>query len=230
MKRFLIIALILCASQRIYAQNISIMNLQDFYKKFKTSQFEQGLVHQTSEVQGSPHEINDFSDGEVITKSDLKYINVPLRFNIYANEIEFKTEDGTIFFLATPEIIDHIIIGENKYIYAPYAVGSRLLRGYFKILTEGKANLLVKQNITLRNAEPAQPYKDAQPAMFLKMQDEFFVRIAPAEAFKVSNKKELLSVLSDKGKELDDFQKKNKTKFNRLDDMVKLIGFYNSLP
>jgi hypothetical protein len=229
MKKSLFIAFIVFAFQGISAQNLSVLNLQDFYKKFKTSQFEQGLVNQTSEIEGSPHEIGNFIDGEVITKSDLKYINVPLRFNIYANEIEFKTEDGTIFFLASPEIIDHIIIGENKYIYAPYTVGSRLLRGYFKILIEGKANLLVKQNITLRNAEPPQPYKDAQPAMFLKMQDEFFVRIAPAEAFKVSNKKELLSVLADKGKELDDFQKKNKTKFNRLDDMVKLIGFYNSL-
>lgn len=229
MKRFLFIAFIVCAFQGIYAQNLNIMNLQDFYKKFKTSQFEQGLINQTSEIEGSPHEIGDFIDGEVITKSELKYVNVPLRFNIYANEMEFKTEEGTVLFLATPEIIDYIIIGDNKYIYAPYAVGSRLLRGYFKILTEGKASLLVKQNVTLRNAEPPQPYKDAQPAMFLKMQDEFYVRIAPAEANKVSNKKELLSILKDKGKEIDDFQKKNRTRFNRSDDLVKLIEYFNSI-
>jgi hypothetical protein len=229
MKRYFLIVFFACFSQVILAQNITIQNLQDFYKKFKTSQFEQGLINQTSEISGSPHEINDFIDGEVTTKSELKYVNVPLRFNIYANEMEFKTDDGTVLFLATPEIIDHIIIGENKYIYTPYAVGGRLLRGYFKIITGGKASLLVKQNITLRNAEPPQPYKDAQPAVFLKMQDEFYVRVAPAEAQKVSNKKELLAVLKDKSKELDDFQKKNKTRVNRLDDMVKLIEYYNSL-
>lgn len=229
MKRYLLIVVFTSFSLSILAQSITIQNLQDFYKKFKTSQFEQGIINQSSEISGSPHEINDFVDGEVITKSELKYVNVPLRFNIYANEMEFKTEDGTVLFLAAPETIDHIIIDENKYIYVPYTIGNRLFRGYFKVLTEGKAMLLVKQNITLRNAEPPQPYKDAQPAIFLKMQDEFYVRVAPAEAQKVSNKKELSTVLKDKVKELDDFQKKNKTRFNRLDDMVKLVEYYNSL-
>lgn len=228
MKRYLIICTILCASVNLNAQNLQ--SLQDFYKKFKTTQFQQGIINTQDEVEGSPHEKNDFETGTVFTRSDIVYENVPLRFNIYSNEVEFKTEDGSIFFLASPEIIDYVLIGKDKFIYSPYAIGSKLLRGYFKVLTEGKASLLLKLNINLKQAEPPQPYKEAQPARFIRTPDEFFVRIAPSEAHKVTNKKEITSVLNDKISEIEDYIKKNKTRFNKPDDLTGLINFYNSLP
>lgn len=229
--RFLIFTIIILVSVKYSdAQSMQVQTLQDFYREFKSSQFQQGnMMPPEIKVEGSPHENNEFVAGAVVTRSNLRYENVPLRFNIYANEMEFKTEEGNVLFIAAPEIIDHVLIGTDKYQYVPYSLANRLFRGYFKILAEGKASLLLKQNINLRDAEPPQPYKDAQPARFVKMPDEFYIRLAPAEAHRVSNRKELLQVLADKSEMIDAFIKKNKTRYNRADDLKNVVDFYNTL-
>lgn len=218
---------LLLVSQLIYAQDV--LNLQEFYKQFQTSKVQQGIINPMIAVEGSPHASIDFVAGTVITKSDIRYEQVPLRFNIYANEMEFKTADGSVFFLAMPEIINEILINGDKYVYVPYTYGGRLLRGYFRIAAAGKASLLIRQNINLKEAEPPAPYKEAQPARFIKMPDEYFVRIGEAEAVKISNRKELLTALSDKSSQMDLFIKKNKTKFNREEDLLQAIKYYNQL-
>ena len=227
MTRLLLVIGMLVTIQGLKAQ--TIQGLQEFYKQFKSSQFQQGILFQETEVEGSPHENSDFVLGVVVTKTDLKYENIPLRFNIYNNEMEFKSDEGTILSLTPPEFIDFIIIGEEKYIYAPYTIGNKLLRGYFKVIAEGKASLLVKQNVNLKEAELPQAYKDAQPARFVRMTDDFYIRMDQPEAFPASNKKDLSGLLKDKAIEIDDFLKKNKTRFNRLEDMQKLVNYYNTL-
>jgi hypothetical protein len=223
------IFLLFMASFHIVSAQVSL-DLQEFYKEFRSRQFQQGNTQQEyPNIEGSPHETSEFLPGRVATKSEVAYNNVPLRFNIYSNEMEFSTEDGSVYFIAAPEIIDYVLIEEQKYIYVPFAVGSRLQRGYFKILTEGKAQLLLKQNITLRDAELPQAYKDAQPARFVRTQDDFYIRLTPSEARKVSNRKELFSILTDKNSELNNYLKKNRIRFNRSEDMTELIEYYNSL-
>jgi hypothetical protein len=227
MTRIFLIIGMLVTIQGLKAQ--SIQGLQEFYKQFKSSQFQQGILFRETEIDGSPHENSDFVLGVVATKSDLKYENIPLRYNIYNDEIEFKSDEGTILALTPPEFIDYIMIAQEKYIYIPYAIGNKLLRGYFKVIAEGKASLLVKQNVNYKDAELPQAYKDAVPARFIRMQDDFYIRFEQLEAFRVANKKELTGVLKDKASEMDDFMKKHKTRFNKLEDMQKLVNYYNTL-
>ena len=207
----------------------TVLNLQEFYKQFQTSKFQQGIINPEIAVEGSPHASSGFVPGTVVTKSDIRYEQIPLRFNIYANEMEFQTEDGTVFYLAAPEILSEVLVGEEVYIYSPYTYGGRLLRGYFKQAVQGRASLLIRQIVNLKEAEPAAPYKEAQPAKFIKLPDEFFVRMGGAEALKVSNRKELLTALQDKSSEMDAFLKKNKTRFNRVEDLIQAINYYNQL-
>ncbi len=227
MKRILLVIIMLATMQGLKAQ--TIQGLKEFYNEFKSSQFQQGNLFRESQIEGSPHEKSDFVLGVVVTKSDLKYENIPLRFNIYNDEMEFKSDDGTTLSISPPEFIDFVMIGEEKYTYAPYAIGNKLLRGYFKVIAGGKASLLVKQNVKLKEAELPQAYKDAQPARFVSTPDDFYIRLEQHEAYPVSNRKELTGLLKDKAKEMDDFLKKNKTRFNRLEDMQKLVNYYNTL-
>jgi hypothetical protein len=227
MKTLFALFFLIIATHGVHAQ--TVLNLQEFYKQFHTAKFQQGIINPELAIEGSPHDKDAFIPGTVVAKSDIRYEQIPLRYNIYANEMEFKTEDGTVYYLAAPEIIEQIVIGEDTYIYCPYTFGNRLLRGYFRIATSGKANLLVKQNINLKDPEPAAPYKEAIPAKFVKLADEYFVRIGEAEAMKVSSRKELLSVLTDKSREIDAYLKKNKTRFNRLEDLIQLIDYYNRI-
>lgn len=227
MKQYTSALILILFFQTIAAQ--TFYDVEALYKQYESVKIQQGTAYTTTLVEGSPHDKSDFTSGSVVVQSNITYANVPLRFNIYTNEMEFQTEDGTTMYLAGPEVFEHIMVGDEKYVYAPYAAGNRMLRSYFKVLAEGEATLLSKQNIILKDAEPPAAYKEAQPARFMRMPDDFYIRKAPAEAFKVSNRKELLSVLSDKGKYMEDFIRKNRIRYNRPEDLVKLTEFYNSL-
>lgn len=227
MKRYLFTIISLLCIVTLNAQTIS--GLEDFYREFKSNRFKTGADLVKPDIQGSPYENSEFIAGIVMTKSDIRYVDIPLRFNIYQNEIEFRSADGAKLALAAPEITEFVTIGNDKYIYVPYTISGRMQRGFFKVKTEGRASLLVRQKINLKEAEPAGAYKDAAPPRFIKMPDEYYIRIAPEEAKKVSNKKEFDTALPDKTKELEAYQKGNKLKLNRIDDLEKLVIFYNSL-
>lgn len=216
-------------STAVSAQNVMTQSLVDFYRDFKTAQFTEGIGRTEMEIMGSPHENPDFVPGIVETTTNVRYENIPLRFNIYSNEMEFKTEEGQVLVFATPEVVEFIEINEVKYVYAPYLIGNKLMRGYFKMISDGKARLLVKQNISFKPAELPQAYKDAEPARFVRTSDDYYIRLAPEEAHRITNKKELLNILKDKTKEVDAFLSKNKIRFNRSEDLKSVIDYYNSL-
>lgn len=223
------IATLLLLFVAIFSGAQTINSLSEFYRQFQASRYQQGIVIPEYPIEGSPHERDEFIEGTVATRSDIRYENVPLRFNIHENAVEFKTEEGVIFFLAAPEVIDFVQIGEDKYVYVPYSMGNRILRGFFRVATEGKATLLVRQSINLKQPEPPAPYKDAQPARFIKLADEYYLKIGPSEAHKISNRKELLQLMGDKSSQVDEFLKKNKVRYNRPEDLIKVTEFFNSL-
>lgn len=229
MKIFYIFLLGFLLSTAISAQNVMTQSLVDFYRDFKTAQFTEGIGRAEKGIMGSPHENPDFVLGIVETNTNVRYENIPLRFNIYSNEMEFKTEEGQILVFATPEVLEFIEMDGLRYIYTPYLIGNKLMRGYFKVITDGKASLLLKQNVSFKQAELPQAYKDAEPARFIRTSDDFYVRLAPGEAHRITNKKELLNILKDKNKEVDTYLSKNKIRFQRSEDLKSVIDYYNTL-
>lgn len=221
------IAILIFSAGWIRSQNMSILSLDEFYKQYKMHEYRQKNGME-SILAGSPYETEEFITGDVITTNNIRYSGVPLRLNIYSDEMEFKNEDGSILCLAAPEFIDSVIVGKDKYIYSPYAWGNKIERGFFVVLTEGKVTLLMKKNIYLKSAEPAGGYKDAVPPTFVRKPDEFFFRILPAEAKKVSGKKDITELLPDPPPALNDFLKKNKVRFNKADDLLQIVHLYNS--
>ena len=229
MKRFFFLLLFsLLLQPAAWSQQVVNMSLDDFYREFKKHQYNEN-VGEVEEVNGSPWDKKEFIPGEIVTTSSQRYSGIPLRLNMYNNQIEFRNEEGKPFVIGVPELIDHIMIGDEKYVYAPYTIANRIEKGYFMVLAEGKALLLQKKNVTLLPAEPAQAYKDPVPARFKRTDSDYYLRILPAEAKRVRNKKELAAILGDYPAELDEFLRKNKTRFNKEAEITALIKLYNSL-
>jgi hypothetical protein len=228
MKRIFWMALCLMTTVTVKSQVVRDLNLTDFYDQFRRTKYEHGEQYDSS-IEGSPYENKEFIPGDLVTITNEKFSGIPMQFNLYSNQVEFKNEDGDVMNFENPELIDHIIIGNDKFIYCPYAYGSRVLKGFFIVLVEGPARLLLKKNVILKQAEPPQAYKDAVPAKFVRNPDDFYIQILPAEAKIIDGKKDLQEVLPAYSPEMDDFIKKNKIRFNKPEDMKKLITFYNSI-
>ncbi|MCA1758954.1 MAG: hypothetical protein LC658_04210, partial [Bacteroidales bacterium] len=181
------------------------------------------------DIEGSPYLNNDFISGKVITTTNAEYVDIPLRFNIYNDQIEFKTEGEEIMILAASEIIEKIEFGEYKIFYAPYSYAKKIKRGFFIVMEGGKADLYAKPEIKFIEATKPLAYQEAQPAKFNRRSDSYYIRIGMDEAKLVENKKTLVDIFPDNKDKIEEFIKKNKTKTNDPESLKELVQFYNSI-
>jgi hypothetical protein len=217
---------IFSASGVVIGQDFSALN--KFYDEFRKNKYEHSIGEKI-DINGSPWENAEFVAGEIFASGNQHYSGIPLRYNIYSNQIEFKKPEGGVFEISPPEIIDSVFIGESIYIFYPCVTGSKTQKSFFKVLTKGSPMLLLKMNIVLKEAELPGAYKEAVPASFERMADDFYLADFPADAVKFSGKKDFLELLKSHTAELEQFIKQDKLKFSRQDDMIKLMKFYYTL-
>lgn len=181
------------------------------------------------DITGSPYLVDDFINGSVFTNSEIEYLDIPLRYNIYSDAMEFKTEKNEVLLLDTPEMVKKIEFGEYKVVYAPFSESKKIQRGYFIVLVEGKVSLYTKPKIEFIKATLPAGYQEATPAKFERKPDSFYVRVGMDEAKLVENKKDLLEIIPDQKEKLEEFIKLKKTRFNKAEGLTELIRYYNSL-
>jgi len=167
--------------------------------------------------------------GTIYTTTKQKYIDIPLRYNIFNDELEFKTPEDQIQSMATPEILELAEFGNIKMVYGPFSINKKIRHGFFQVLISGQASLYSRSDILFKEAEQPAAYKDAVPAQFDKKPDTYFIKVGTAEAKKVSNKKELIAIFPNHENEISSFIKKNKIKTNNPEMLGQLVEFYNSL-
>lgn len=180
-------------------------------------------------VEGTPYLNDDFIEGSVFTTSKTQFVDVPLRYNIYNDQIEFQLGENPVQALAAPETIELIEYGDFVFEYVPYTNAKKIKRGFFVVEEKGNAALYSKPQVIFENAKKPGAYQDAVPARFLKRPDEYYIRVGKEPAMLISKKKDLEEAFPDHKKEIAAFIKKNKVKPNDFEKIKELVQYYNSL-
>ncbi len=228
----LLLTFILTTSVFMYsfAQNTyEIAESIDFYRINKTLNERREQIQNVNDIKGSPYLNDEFINGTIYTTSNYQYPNIPLRYNIYSDNLEFKTPTDEIYQLSAPEVIVKAEFGGIKMEYIPFIYFKKMKRGFFQVKEEGKASLYIRSHIQLQQPTKPGAYKEAQPAKFLKKTHEFYIRFGKNAALKVGKKKETVAIFPKFQKEIEDFIKKNKINTNKEADLKKLVRHYNSL-
>ncbi|MBK7712752.1 MAG: hypothetical protein IPJ37_18675 [Bacteroidales bacterium] len=130
-----------------------------------------------------------------------------------------------------PERIKLIEAGDTKFIYSSYlkspADKEPEVSTFFLVRADGKCMLLEKKNIRVQDPEPEKLYVAAKPAKFVPQSDTYFLKMEGSSAVKFKNKKELLIVLNDKSKEIDNYITSNKLDIKEIKDLEKIVAYYN---
>ena len=230
MKKYIyFFVLILIVVNLSFSQDYQLRETMDFFQSSKTSTADWKLAFTKSDIKGSPFLNDDFVQGTVYTTSKTKYVGLPLRYNAYNDQLEFKTSDGQLQTMSQPETVEKIEFGEYNMVYIPYFNAKKIHHGYFIVLEEGKASLYLKSEVIFKEAEKPAAYHEAEPASFIKKPDCYYIRIGLEQAKKVDNKKELIAVFPDHNNEIEAFIKKNKIKASKPDSIIKVVKYYNSL-
>ena len=183
-----------------------------------------------NDIEGSPYLNDDFIKGTIYTTSQTRYVDVPLRYNIYSEQVELKSGDGPVQSLAPPEIVEKVEFGDYILVYVPFKVSRNIRRGFFRVIESGdKAVLLARAQVLFEDAKKPAAYQDAEPPKFIRKSDDYFIRIGKEPAMLISRKTDLEEVFQNHQKEVSSFIKKNKVKPNKPERMAELVKYYNSL-
>lgn len=179
-------------------------------------------------IEGSVYLNEEFVDGTVALTTGEKYSNIPLRYNIYNDEIEFRNTRGQLFNINNPDVIQNLTIGETKFIYIEYKLKKENKKLFAEVLSEGDVSLLKHNRLKLMPSQQAQLHKEAQPPRLVKIPSEYLIRKADGSAQLFNNEKELLTILADKGEKINSLIDQQKLSVNKEDDLIKIINYYNS--
>lgn len=229
---FLILILILGftgISSAQYQLHYEIRETIDFYRSNKFITGSGKTVLTEKDIKGSPYLNDEFVKGSIFTVQMLKYDSIPLRFNIYNDELQFKTPTGEVMALTAPEIVEKAEFGSFQMVYSPYSLTNKIKKGFFLVLEQGKASLYAKPGIHFQ--EPSEPaaYKEAEPAKFSRKADEYYIRIGKEQAILINSKKDLIAAFPDNHEKIESFVNKNKIKTNKPESLKEVVKYYNSL-
>lgn len=180
-------------------------------------------------VVGTPYLNDEFIEGSVFTTSKTQFVEVPLRYNIYNDQIEFRLGENPVQALAAPETVEMIQYGDYIFEYVPFTNAKKIRRGFFVVEEKGNATLYSKPQVVFENAKEPAAYQDAKPAQFVKRPDEYYIRVGMEPAMLIANKRDLEEAFPDHKDEISGFIKKNKVKPNDPETLKELVQFYNSL-
>ncbi len=179
-------------------------------------------------IEGTPYLDNSFTRGEVHFAKGKPTV-VPVRYNIYDDWMEYQQNNQT-YILDPSERIKKVKLGEHILVVEKYESRGKIKHGYFILIDSGKVMLLSKKIVTYRERMEAKALESGSTAAkYSPAADQFFFKVEHDQVQKIENIKSMIEALPDKHEALNQFAKKEKISARKAEDLVRLIGYYNSL-
>ena len=178
-------------------------------------------------VEGSMYLYDAWKDGICVLKDGSTLKNRKYRYNIYFQQMQFIFEGDTLAFGA-PEQIKTLNVDNKIFIYSDFIdKENEKADSYFQIIEDGENKLLLRRTINYRfkdRAGSGSPYDT-----FIR-QISFYMKKGDSHAELLPHGKKAFVKLFDKNRdEISVFIKINKLNIRNIDDMKKIISYYNSL-
>ena len=186
------------------------------------------LNGKNEQIEGSPYLKEEFEPGEIQLKDNTTIPEVPMRYNIYNDQIEFQYKEKT-YNIGNKNLVENIKIGTDVFIVEMYETINGERFGFFSLLADGETRLLAKYEMELTDKVPAKALRDPEPRKFVRENDVYYVKIGQQRIYAFGNVKKLIAYLGDHEEELEAFAKKEKISARNPDELAKLINYYNSL-
>ncbi len=183
-----------------------------------------GKTFKYDDISGTPYIDSSFKEAKIAEN----YQNTMVRYNSFKDEIEFKNIDGDeIMIIPKDEKFKAVEILSSKQKLVLLTLNSEPT-GYFYEIVNGTTSLYKKIKVNFVDAKPAStPYGSDQPASFSNPVISYYIVNGNKSIKNPKNQKDLIQQMPDKKDVLTSFFKENKIKFDKEEDMKKLVIFLN---
>jgi len=173
-------------------------------------------------VEGSPYLNDKFIEGFVYG-IDSTYTKLPVRYNLYSNEMEYQLK-GINYVFTNTRVISKIRIGESIFVYLPFMQKA----GFYELLISGNCSLAARMWVKYFPEEslPITGYKQAR---FMRQSDQFYIIVSNSQFAEIKNMQSVLDVLQNQRPKIESFIKQEKIKNIKKENLIKIVNYYNSL-
>lgn len=224
MKKIVLTTLAIASFSFSFAQNtLSVNGATGAQSVFDGINSTTGKTFKYDEIAGdSPYIGKEFSNAKIA----INYEQVPIRYNSYTDEIEFK-KDGNIQVLPKTTDLSRIEVLSPKQVIVLLDTSDDL-NGYFFELVNGKNTLYKKIKTKFTDVVPAaNSYASEKPANFRTLPTMYYIKTQNGFIKKPKNQKDIINQFPDQKDSLTSFFKSNKIKFDKDEDLIKLVTFLN---
>lgn len=116
--------LFLLVSIFVNAQELHVKTIDEFYTLKSVQGNLIGNELNFSDIKGTPYLNDKYTDGDIVTTSNTSYVGIPLRYNCYSDQMEFKGEDGKPKMLEK-SIVKSVKLGNKEFIHSIYSNGKK---------------------------------------------------------------------------------------------------------
>jgi hypothetical protein len=185
------------------------------------------LIRETNFVGviGTPFENDEFLIGNVMLNNDDEYENVPLKYNIYDDELYFKNaKDEMLLSFVIP--VKWFKLAGQTYLNGFPEIDNYTRNSFYGLLAGNKIKLLFKAYKTISETRP---YNSPNVEKRFERDKAYFIlKDGKMYRFKPS-RKALLNLFDSAGPKIEEYIKREKINFRNDEDLVKIFEFINSL-
>lgn len=182
-----------------------------------------GLTY--DEIQGTPYPDRIFYEANFISEKN-KMETAPARYNAYTDQIEFKKGDEVLSLFPDSPFTRFELMLKNQ-VLVKLNIDDEI-KGYFYEVVQGKNSLYKKIKAKFNDFVPAaNSYSKDRLANFNLLNPVYYIGTDKGYLKNPRSKKEIMENYPEKKEALSAFFKENKIRFDKEEDLKKLVIFLN---
>ena len=213
----------------VCAQNGTSAMLTDRVNLIKSDHdYIQNQRERYKKIDGTPYLDEEFSKGS-LSLGGRQYTKLDLRYNIYEGHFEFMDEEVVKYIDPRRTRVDTVWLKGDTYLYVSFQAGKQVKLTYMKMVRGEGTSVLLYHKMIMTQPEETQAYQEAKPARFNRQQDLIFIQPSGSHAIEFKGKKSLEELFPEYDHQLSEYVKSEKLRLKKLDDIVKLCNYYDSV-
>jgi hypothetical protein len=183
----------------------------------------------TKLVEGTPFFKDEWMKGNVVVNGGTQYSGIFLKLDLFDNEVHFQDQKGNEM-IATTRIQKIILLDTAmqqlyNFVNGEFIQANVRIKGWYQLLTEGKATLLKKFSKQLHELRP---YGSATVEQTIFTSPRYYI-LHDGTFTEIKKIKEMADILTDKKDEVAQYIKTNNLSGKTDGDFEKLVNYYNEL-
>lgn len=228
-----VLILLICLRNLFFAQGQGIIqndlehSVRIFDETGKT------FVNPYIDITGSPFLFEELKTGIIRINDHRIFSNIPVKLNLVSQEVHFMQAGKGEMVLPAGLVRELIILDSSGYKPVIYTyqcgfppVDNQSSTSFYQILSDGKIKFLKSLRKIIHQEK--NEYSGEVQKEFREYEDYYFFVNNKMERIK-REKSYILDMLKDKEGMIAEFLQKNKLSFKSIDDIKKLVDYYNTL-